>query len=157
MTTPTKLVGLAVTLGLAASPAYALPTQAPDNSGTSHAPTGAPYSSDSNPGTANKPNPPGPNASLPSKAKAYGYYCQGQSKKRSDNPDPNMKGTAFSRCVTGMAKLANGQTSTAHGACKDQSRKRSDNPQPNMKGTAYSRCVAGAAKLLRTLRAQNGT
>jgi hypothetical protein len=44
---------------------------------------------------------PGPKAGLPAQAKAYGRYCQGESKKHVKGE----KGTAFSRCVKGAAQL----------------------------------------------------
>ncbi len=44
---------------------------------------------------------PGPQAGLPAKAKAYGRFCQGESKQHIAG-EP---GTAFSRCVTAAAKL----------------------------------------------------
>lgn len=51
-------------------------------------------------GTANAPASPGPSASLPAKAKAYGKYCQDQSRKRVEG----QRGTPFSKCVS-AAKL----------------------------------------------------
>ena len=84
--------------------------------------------------------PPPPNASLPAKAKAYGRYCQNQSKKHV----AGQKGTPFSQCVTAMAKLASGQTNSPKAACSALSRKH----VAGEKGTPYSRCVAAGAKLL---------
>jgi hypothetical protein len=43
---------------------------------------------------------PGPKASLPEKAKAYGVYCRGLSKKHVEGA----KGTPFSRCVVAAAQ-----------------------------------------------------
>jgi hypothetical protein len=126
-----KAAVLAATLALAASPAQALPPQAPSNDGTQHAPAGAP----SNHGI------PGPKASLPEKAKAYGHYCQSFSKKHV----AGTPGTPFSRCVTDMAKLATNRSRSPRKACADQSRKH----VRGEKGTAFSRCVAAGAKLLR--------
>jgi hypothetical protein len=135
-------------LALTASPAWALPSQAPDNSGTAHAPSGAPYNGTTNPGAtnraANQPDTPGPGASLPAKARAYGKYCQGQSKQHV----AGTPGTPFSKCVTDMAKLANGSTSNPRAACRNESKKHVAGEH----GTAFSRCVAGAAKLLRDQR-----
>ena len=48
---------------------------------------------------------PPPNAPLPAKAKAYGRYCQDQSKKHVAGE----KGTPFSRCVAAGAKLLRDQ------------------------------------------------
>ena len=83
---------------------------------------------------------PPPTASLSAKAKAYGRYCQDQSKKHV----AGQKGTPFSQCVTAMAKLANGLTHSPKAACAGMSRKHVQGE----KGTPYSRCVAGGAKLL---------
>ena len=84
--------------------------------------------------------PPPPNASLPAKAKAYGRYCQNQSKKHV----AGQKGTPFSQCVTAMAKLATGKTDSPKAACSALSKKH----VAGEKGTPYSRCVAAGAKLL---------
>ena len=84
---------------------------------------------------------PRPNAPLPAKAKAYGRYCQNQSKKHV----AGQKGTPFSQCVTAMAKLASGQTNSPTVACSSMSKKH----VAGEKGTPYSRCVAAGAKLLK--------
>jgi hypothetical protein len=146
----TKLAALTATLALGAAPALALGppsgTPVPTNAGTSHIPTttgsqttGAPSDPGSQ-GTANKPSTPGPNASLPAKAKAYGKYCQGQSKKHV----AGTPGTPFSKCVTGMAKVANGSTKNPRTACKDETKTH----VAGQHGTPFSLCVSGAAKLL---------
>jgi hypothetical protein len=126
----------------------AIPGLALANSGGNH-PTG-----DNNPGSAHKPastptgsgnqgtsDPPGPHASLPAKAKAYGVYCRGQSKKHV----AGTAGTPFSKCVTDMAKLATGSAHNPSSACKNESKKH----VAGEKGTPFSRCVSGAAKLLK--------
>jgi hypothetical protein len=82
---------------------------------------------------------PGPKAGLPEKAKAYGRYCQGESKKHVKGE----KGTAFSRCVNAMAKAANNDELSPGQACKGESKKH----VKGEKGTAFSRCVTAAAKL----------
>jgi hypothetical protein len=84
---------------------------------------------------------PGPGASLPAKAKAYGHYCQNQSKKHV----AGQKGTPFSQCVTAMAKLGKGTTSSPKAACARMSKKH----VAGEKGTPFSRCVAAGAKLLK--------
>jgi hypothetical protein len=84
---------------------------------------------------------PPPSASLPAKAKAYGRYCQDQSKKHV----AGQKGTPFSQCVTAMAKLATGKTDSPKVACGAMSKKH----VAGEKGTPFSRCVAAGAKLLR--------
>ena len=88
---------------------------------------------------------PGPNASLPAKAKAYGYYCQGESKKHTPHGD---KGTPFSQCVTAMAKVAHSQAS-AKTACRTLSHKKAK----GAKRSDFSTCVNGAAKLKQDLKA----
>src|SRR6185295_11563180 len=82
---------------------------------------------------------PGPGESLPAKAKAYGRYCQGESKKHVKG----QKGTPFSQCVTAMAKLANDSKTTPAQACAQLSKRH----VKGEKGTPYSRCVKAAAKL----------
>jgi hypothetical protein len=75
----------------------------------------------------------------PSHAKAYGRYCQNESKRHV----PGQKGTPFSLCVTAMAKVAHGQSPWA--ACASLSRKHVDGEH----GTPFSRCVVAAAHLKR--------
>lgn len=87
---------------------------------------------------------PGPKASLPEKAKAYGVYCRGKSRKHVEGE----KGTEFSRCVTTMARLANNDDLTPRQACKNESRKHVEGE----KGTAFSRCVVAAAQFEKTQR-----
>jgi hypothetical protein len=82
---------------------------------------------------------PGPKAGLPAKAKAYGRRCKGESKEHVKGE----KGTAFSRCVTAMAKAANGERVSPRKACKGLSKKH----VKGEKGTEFSRCVVAAAKL----------
>lgn len=84
---------------------------------------------------------PGPNAGLPAKAKAYGRYCAGQSKTHV----AGQKGTAFSQCVTAMAKLATGKSNSPTTACSAMSKKH----VAGEKGTPFSRCVSAGAKLLK--------
>jgi hypothetical protein len=126
-----KTAALAAGLALMASPALA-------HGPGSHRPDGTP---NQNAGTLHKQGTPGPKAGLPAKAKAYGRYCKGESKKHVKGE----KGTPFSRCVTAMAKLAKGQTASPRRACKSESRKH----VKGEKGTPFSRCVKGGAKLLR--------
>ena len=86
-----------------------------------------------------KPETPGPGASLPEKAKAYGVYCKGESKKHVKGE----KGTAFSRCVTAMAKAAKNERMAARKACKGLSKEHVKGEQ----GTEFSRCVKAAAQV----------
>jgi hypothetical protein len=83
----------------------------------------------------------GPNASLASKAKAYGSECQNQSKSHVDG----QTGNPFSQCVTAMAKLATGATTSPTAACSAMSKKHTAGEN----GTPFSRCVAAGAKLLK--------
>jgi len=85
------------------------------------------------------PSTPGPDASPAAKAKAYGVHCQGESKKHV----AGQKGTPFSQCVTAMAKLATGTTTSPKTACKSLSHKH----VAGQKGTPYSQCIKAAAEL----------
>jgi hypothetical protein len=88
--------------------------------------------------TPAKPTP-GPKAGLPAKAKAYGRYCQGESKKHVEGE----KGTAFSRCVTNMAQAATHKKMAPGQVCKGESKKH----VKGEKGTAFSRCAKGVNDL----------
>jgi hypothetical protein len=131
-----KLAVIPAVLALAAAPALAVAAPPSDH------PTGPPSTvttgkpSDAASGT---PATPGPKASLPAKAKAYGAYCKAESKRHVSGE----KGTPFSQCVTAMAKLAKGQTTSARSACKGESKKH----VKGQKGTPFSQCVSAAAKL----------
>jgi hypothetical protein len=81
---------------------------------------------------------PGPKASLPEKAKAYGVYCRSFSKKHVKGE----KGTPFSRCVTAMAKATTDDDTTTREACRGFSKKH----VKGTKGTPFSRCVVAAAQ-----------
>jgi hypothetical protein len=84
---------------------------------------------------ATKPAP----RSSHTQAKAYGKYCQGESKKHIKG----QKGTPFSQCVTAMAKLDKGKADSARAACRGMSKKH----VRGQKGTPYSQCISAAAKL----------
>ncbi len=147
MNVRSKLAVATATVAFGALPAFAI-AGVPTNPGTAHMPA-APGSQAAahmpadpgSQGAARNPAAPGPSASLPAKAKAYGKYCQNQSKKRVAGE----KGTPFSKCVTAMAKLAKGSTKNPRTACKDESKKHVDGE----KGTPFSRCVSSGAKLLK--------
>jgi hypothetical protein len=119
MTRNFKLATAISLVALSAAPAFAVATP-----GNGHNPT------------------PGPNASPNAKAKAYGKYCQGESKKHV----AGTPGTPFSKCVTDMAKAAHGTNPTT--ACKNESKKH----VAGTRGTPYSLCVSGAAKLQHDLQ-----
>jgi len=111
---------------MVATPAWALPGHVHGNAG--HGKQGTSTTST-----------PGPTASLPANAKAFGVACNKESKKHI----AGQKGTPFSQCVTAMAKLATGVTSNPTTACKSLSKKH----VAGQKGTPYSQCVSAAAKL----------
>ena len=71
-----------------------------------------------------------------------GQLCQGESKKHVKG----QKETPFSQCVTAMAKLHNGTTTSPAKACASMSRKH----VKGQKGTPFSVCVAGGKKLLKS-------
>jgi hypothetical protein len=88
-----------------------------------------------------------PPASPPPQAKAYGFYCQGESKKHVDG----QKGTPFSQCVHAMRQLANGRADTPRQACRDLSKKH----VKGQKRTPFAACVVGAAQLQKDLQGQS--
>lgn len=116
-------------LALVTAPGAALAVQPADPGSQGKGPHYAPE----------KPETPGPGAGLPEKAKAYGVYCKGESKKHV----PGEKGTPFSQCVTAMAKAAHNERMSARKACKGLSKKH----VKGEKGTPFSRCVKAAAQL----------
>ncbi len=79
--------------------------------------------------------------------KAFGKLCQGESKKHAKG----QKGTPFSQCVTAIAKLANGTTTSPAKACASMSKKHIK----GQKGTPFSVCVSGAKKLLKSEKKVN--
>jgi len=100
---------------------------------------------ENNPGTAvrdgalqRRPATPGPKASATAKRRAYGAACKAESKR----PVKGQRGSAFSRCVNALARVA-GSHASPRAACKGASKKR----VAGEKGTAFSRCVTAAAKL----------
>jgi hypothetical protein len=123
-----KLLGAAaIAMTMAATPAWALPGGVPDHgaSANSHAKSHAAP-------TVTSPTTPTP-------PKAYGVLCKKESKKHI----AGQKGTPFSQCVTAMAKLAKGESSSPAKACSKESKKHI----AGQKGTPFSQCVAAAAKL----------
>jgi hypothetical protein len=91
---------------------------------------------------------PGPKDGLPAQAKAYGRYCQGESKKHVKGE----KGTEFSRCVRKMAQAAHQEHKSPGQVCKGESKKH----VKGEKGTEFSRCVTAVAKL-REDQAEDGS
>lgn len=143
---PARIAATAAVIALSIAPTALATSGPPANAGTAHMPTSstAPAVGDA---TGAKPAEPGPAASLPAKAKAYGTYCKTASKK----PVAGQKGTPFSQCVTAMAKLATATSSDSTTtpnparACASASKKHI----AGQKGTPFSQCVAAAAKLLK--------
>ncbi len=126
-----KIALIVSALVIAATPAMALASP-----GESHGNGNGPHYTPEKP---EHPATPGPKASLPEKAKAYGVYCRGESKKHVKG----QKGTPFSQCVTAMAKVANNEKLSPGQACKGMSHKH----VKGQKGTPFSQCVTAAAKL----------
>jgi hypothetical protein len=156
----TRSIAVVATAALLAMPAAALAVGPPSDPGNGHKPAGTPTAptspatehptqttnpgtshptADANPGTGATSSTPGPDAPATTKAKAYGKLCRGETKKHVKGE----KGTAFSRCVTAMAKLASGQAESARAACAALSRKHTAGEH----GTPYSRCVVAANKV----------
>lgn len=125
----TKIAVVLGALTLATAPAMAL----------ANPPAGHGNGNGNGPKYTPAPDTPGPSAGLPEKAKAYGVYCQGQSKKHVAGE----KGTPFSQCVTAMARAARNEKLSPGQACKAMSHKH----VKGEKGTPFSRCVNAAAKL----------
>jgi hypothetical protein len=131
-----KPVSVLAILAAGALCAFALPAMAGAGTSTTTAP--------GNSGThRHDGSHPGPTASLPTKARAYGRYCQNQSKRHV----AGQKGTPFSQCVTAMARLATNRTNSAREACKSLSKKH----VVGQKGTPYSRCVVAGNRLRQAL------
>lgn len=129
-----RVVVITGVLALTAAPAFAAQADTPPHGkGKGNGPTYTP----------GDPTP-GPKAGLPAQAKAYGRYCQGESKEHVKGE----QGTAFSRCVKAMAKAANSEKTNPRKACKGLSKEH----VKGEKGTEFSRCVKAAAKLKREQR-----
>jgi len=124
-----KIAMVLSVLAVAVAPAMALADQPSDPGSQGNGPHYQPVA----------PTPPGPNATLPEKAKAYGVSCRGFSRKHVEGE----KGTPFSQCVTAMAKAATNDDLTPRQACNGLSR----HHVKGEKGTLFSRCVLAAAKL----------
>lgn len=150
MNMPVKLAIFGAAMAFSVTPALAAgpPSGGNPNNGTSHKSTNA--GSQGSHGSSHKPSKhvtshtsstPGPNASPPAKAQAYGRFCQHESKTHK----AGTPGTPFSQCVTAMAKLANGSSKNPRAACKGESRTHT----AGTPGTPFSICVTGGKNLLR--------
>jgi len=85
------------------------------------------------------PEPPHPTAP---KGHAYGFYCQGFSKKHVKG----QQGTPFSQCVHAMRVADHNDQISARKACHALSKKHTAHGD---KGTAFSRCIKGVNQLRR--------
>ena len=100
------------------------------------------------PAVALAAKPPAPGASTAAASqyhpngKAYGFFCKAESKLHV----AGVPGTPFSKCVTAMAKLASGATTSPKAACATESKKH----VAGKPGTPFSVCVAAGAKLQET-------
>jgi hypothetical protein len=91
------------------------------------------------PTTTTTPDTPAPTApTAAEKHKGYGVLCKGLSKRHV----AGQKGTPFSQCVTALAKIDRGETTSPKVACKGLSKKH----VAGQKGTPFSLCVTAAAK-----------
>jgi len=134
----TRIASFAAVVAALAIPGAALAAGASSNTGTPPSNEGTQNASTHTQALSN----PGPNASPSAKANAYGKYCQNQSKTHV----AGQTGTPFSKCVTAMAKLASGTTSSPTVACSTLSKQH----VAGKSGTPFSLCVAAGAKLLKT-------
>jgi hypothetical protein len=75
---------------------------------------------------------------------AYGFYCQGASKKHVKGE----KGTPFSQCVHAMKQADANDSLKPKKACKSLSKKHVKGQQ----GTEFSRCVKGVNQMRREQR-----
>jgi hypothetical protein len=80
------------------------------------------------------------------KKQGYGVLCKGVSKTHVKG----QKGTPFSQCVTALAKIDKGETTSPKTACKTLSKKH----VKGTKGTPFSLCVSAAAKQLEKTKQQ---
>jgi hypothetical protein len=89
-----------------------------------------------------QPSEPGSKANPPEQAKAYGWRCRGESRKREKGDTE--KGTPFSRCVHNLKQAHNHPNMAPGRVCKGESRKREKGDTE--KGTPFSRCVHNVIK-----------
>jgi hypothetical protein len=143
---PTKITALASAIVLAALPAAAFAQGGPGaNHGKSQSAPGHTKSTHQAAGTSQ----PGPGATTTAKTKAYGRYCQSESKKHV----AGTPGTPFSDCVNDMAQLSKSSKLNPHRACANESK----TPVAGQSGTPYSQCVSAAAKLRRDQTKSSGS
>lgn len=90
-----------------------------------------------------------PSPAPPAHAKAYGYHCQGFSKKHVKG----QKGTPFSRCVKALTRADNNEKMPPGRACRGFSKKH----VKGEKGTPFSRCVKAVAQMRKEQRKLEAT
>ena len=140
-----RIATIAATLALLAMPAWAVAGPGNGHGNGKDATTPTTATSPTTPETTPTTPPTTPPATTPGKGKkgkghAYGFYCQGQSKKHV----AGAKGTPFSQCVKAMKALDKGDTASPKKACKDVSKKH----VKGQKGTPFSNCVKSGEALL---------
>jgi hypothetical protein len=135
-----KISAVASAIALVVLPAAALAQGGPvGNHGKSQAA----------PGHTKSSSQPGPGATTTAKTKAYGRYCQGESKKHV----AGQPGTPFSDCVNDMAQLSKSMKANPHRVCANESKKQVS----GQSGTPYSQCVSAAAKLRHDQKESTGS
>jgi hypothetical protein len=92
-----------------------------------------------------QPSEPGGQANPPSQAKAYGWACRGESRKREKGDTE--KGTPFSRCVHNMKQAHNHPNMAPGRVCKEEKVSRKREKGDTEKGTPFSRCVHNVIQL----------
>lgn len=146
MKVPTKITIATAALALGVAPTVALAqggpgTHANGNHGKSQSAPGHTKASGSTNGSSST-TPSG-------NAKAYGRYCQGESKTHV----AGQNGTPFSDCVNDMAQLAKSSKTNPHIVCANESKTH----VAGQKGTPYSDCVSAAAKLRKHHNSSTGS
>jgi hypothetical protein len=135
-----KIAILVGVLALVAVPAAALATRpAEPGNGNGNTPTEPGNGHKPTEGTSGQGNGPNYSPESPPTTKAYGYYCQAESKKHV----AGTPGTPFSTCVKAHETAAAHPNMSPGRACKGTPGK---HVVKGEKGTPHSRCVAGVIK-----------
>lgn len=140
----TSVLATGATAALLVAPGWAVASGGPSANAGDHPSAHAQHQQQAADDTSTTTATPGPQATQHQKAKAYGVYCAKESRKHVAGEH----GTAFSQCVTAMARAATGKAKSPTTACRTLSRKH----VAGQHGTPYSQCVSAAAKLLRDQR-----
>lgn len=135
-----KIAILIGVLALVAAPTAALATRpAEPGNGNGNTPTEPGNGHKPTEGTTGQGNGPSYSPESPPTTKAFGYYCQGESKKHV----AGTPGTPFSACVKAHEAAAAHPAMSPGRACKGLPGKHIVKGE---KGTPHSRCVAGVIK-----------